>query len=108
MCGKNYSNYRVSCSECERFEDFEIYDDGWVGIKLDSSFALCLDCAKKDRPEYYYDYECVVCNRWFNQDQRISNYVENIGIICTVCVLNLVKMKITEAMNDGKRETKDT
>ena len=97
------NNYRVFCSECGKHEDFEIYDDGWLGLTIDSTHTLCPDCDKKERLEYYYDYECVMCNKWFNQDKRIGNYIEPLkGYACEVCVLNVVKLKMMEAMNDAR------
>ena len=80
------TTHTVTCQTCNMTFDFEIYDDGWEGIKIDNSNAKCWDCQKRERPQDFYDYQCQRCNEWFNKrDDKGFLIRENLTWICYEC-----------------------
>ena len=91
------STYVVKCSQCSGSWDIEIYDDDFMGLRIDDSEVVCYECEKKAHPEDYYDYQCISCESWFDKPkwgEPLTSVETTRGWVCPKCVSNTLATAI--------------
>ena len=82
------NNYDVTCIKCSLISSADIYwPEGWTGLKVDSSEAVCEECEMKANPQDWFDHQCCVCGKWFHVIGKNIGTILDTGMpVCWVCV----------------------